>query len=70
MKKLPKFVLVSADDWEAFYVDGKCAEQGHHVQLIDLLAENGVSIVEYEACNDPYLESGQFPDTLSEVTFD
>ena len=71
-KKKLKLTLVSADDWEALYVNGKVYEQNHTVQLIPCLQKLGVvEIEEVDAYNDPITEErGCFPDKLSEVTPD
>lgn len=69
-KKWPKFVLVEADDWEALYVDGKCVEQHHHVNLVAQLRAYGIDIESKNAYSDPGLDSGAYPDDLNKVTFD
>lgn len=70
----PKLTLVSCDDWEALYVNGKSYEQGHTVQLVAALRKLGlldIDIEEVEAYNDPYPEeTGEFPDDLKDVTPD
>ena len=68
----PKLTLVSCDDWEALYVDGKCVAQNHTVQLIYELKKLGLlEIAEVAAYNDPYPENtGRFPDDIRDVTPD
>lgn len=68
--KIPKFVLVVADDWEAFYVDGDCVDQSHHVDLVGNLSNHGVLIESFDAYNDPGLEDGNFSKKLSDVKLD
>lgn len=68
----PNLTLVSCDDWEALYVNGKCVAQNHTVQLIYELKKLGlIDIAEVEAYNDPYPEDhGRFPDDIRDVTPD
>lgn len=69
--EIPKFVVVNADYWEALYIDGKCVEQHHHVDLISQLKKHGVDIEERAAYEHPGLEEeGEFPQDLDKVKFD
>lgn len=70
-KRVPKFLLVNADYWQALFIDGKCVEQHHEIDLIDYLKDNGVDIEERDAYEHPGLEDeGQFPEDLDKIKFD
>jgi hypothetical protein len=67
--KQPRLTLVNCDDWQAFYVDGKCVFQHHEVDLVHWLKKlDLVKIDELWADNDPFLkENGRFPDEMRAV---
>lgn len=64
--KQPRLTLVYADDWTAFYVDGKLVFEHHEVDLVHQLEKLGlVKIDEVWAERDPYLnENGRFPSEM------
>ena len=55
-KKDHKFVLVEADYWVGLYVDGKCVEQHHDIDLADFLRKYGVDINALENVGIPALK--------------
>ena len=66
-----KFVIVEANNWVGFYVDGKLVEQHHDVDLTELLPKYGVNIKTKYAYNDPQaLYEGTLPENLSDIEFD
>lgn len=66
-----KYVLVDANGWEGLYVDGKCVEQYHDVDLIAWLRKYGLDISFKEAYDDPQVrEEGTLPAKLKDIEFD
>jgi phosphoserine phosphatase len=71
VKKDRKFVLVEADNWVGLYVDGKCVEQHHDIDLTEWLRKYGVNIRTKYAYNDTQaLYEGTLPENLKDVEFD
>jgi hypothetical protein len=63
----PKVVIASGDGWWALYIDGVCREQGHHLDLVEVLRMLGIE-AEYrhlskgeEAASEIV---GEYPQTL------
>jgi hypothetical protein len=72
-----KFVLVEADNWVGLYVDGKCVEQHHDIDLVEWLHKYGVDIRAKYAYNEPCLVGGDawsvpgvLPESLKDIEFD
>ena len=70
-----KAVLVSGDDWEALYVDGKCVAQCYCIDafyMLQLAEENDFTFSQFksvdasgEDCDECY-DSGGFPEELED----
>ncbi len=66
-RKLPRIVLVRADDWKGLYLDGKLVEEGHRVDTIDVLHALGIEARQVWA-NDEWLnDRGCLPPSLRDV---
>ena len=66
-RKLPRIVLVRADDWRGLYLDDKLVEEGHRVDTIDVLNALGIEASKIWA-NDEWLnDRGCLPPSLRDV---
>lgn len=66
-----EFVYVQSDGWEGLYVDGKCVEQYHDVDIVEWLRKYGLNIRREFASNDPQVVTeGTLPKKLSKVQLD
>jgi hypothetical protein len=60
-----KFVRVTADDWEALYVDGVRVWQYHRLDPNELAEQAGLDYV-HLTCFEHYVDmNGEFPSDLS-----
>lgn len=66
MKK-KKIVIVSGDDWEGLYIDGKIVDQGHRLRLEEVLRLLGFDVDCKEADNEWLEQYGNLPDKLKDV---
>jgi len=62
-----KIKIINLDDWEGVYADGKIVEQGHSVNLCQLLRGLGFT-VENQYVPDEELDAfgNSFPESLEE----
>lgn len=66
-KKLKKITLVSGDDWQGLYIDGKLAIEGHSVSVEDVLLMLDINH-ETLFANDNWLDvEGYLPEDLKDV---
>ena len=65
-----KITLVNLDDWEAIYIDGKKALDGHSIRITELLDLLGIDYKELEI-TDEFMkkteETGYVPDNESDL---
>lgn len=64
-----EITIVSGDDWQGLYVDGKLVDEGHSIQLDTFARIMGIDLNEKEADFDWLEKEGRMPDNLSEVKF-
>jgi hypothetical protein len=75
-----KAVLVSAEDWQGMFVNGKLDYEGHEISLSDLKKickhhKINITDIEQKCVTDDYYDRylsryGSFPNDLSEVELD
>ena len=58
-------ILSSTDgDWEALYIDGKKVDEGHSLQVVDVLVACGLTVETKEVECDAYNCHEAFPDEV------
>lgn len=57
------------DDWEAVYIDGVLASQGHSINWMHVIEELGCNAYTQEVDYEWLDEQGEFPEDMNEVVF-
>jgi hypothetical protein len=69
-KKISRFCIVQADDWEGLFIDGKCVAQNHSFSPSEVLETFGIDC-DYKFADQDWLgERGGFPNNLNDCKFD
>ena len=63
-------MYVRGDDWEAVYIDGVLADQGHSIDWMSVIAELGCNTYVQEVSYEWLVERGDFPEDINEVVFE
>jgi hypothetical protein len=68
----PLNYIVRVDDWEAFYIDGKLVDQGHSLDLVEVLRLLKIDVHSVYLEPDPDDGDGEwyFADKLEDVKFE
>lgn len=61
------FTLVSGDDWEALYIDGKEVYQHHRVTARDVLEYGKLKHTTFEVDQNWLEDQMEFPDNLDDI---
>jgi hypothetical protein len=62
-------IVTNYDDWEGIYFHGILMDQGHRLDLVDVLTLLGYDVDKVEADNDWLLDEGCLPTNLSDCKF-
>lgn len=70
---MSRVTIVSVEDWEALYIDGKKVDEGHSLRLSDVLKALGIyaEFRDLEADLEPDAPDGEFDfaDNLEDVKY-
>ncbi len=65
-----KLLILTADDWEGLFIDGKLVTEGHSIPLYEFCEVLGIK-VDFKEVDDEYMcEMGSFPQNLDEIPED
>jgi hypothetical protein len=65
-----KLLILTTDDWEGLFIDGKLATEGHSISLYEFCKILGIK-VDFKEVDDEYMyEMGSFPQNLDEIPED
>lgn len=62
-------MLIQNDDWQAVYIEGELADQGHTIDWMYVIAQLGCNTYTQHADEQWLFSQGHFPDNLNEVKF-
>lgn len=64
---MKKITIVTSNDWQGLYADGKLLDEGHYVRLDDALRLLGHDVEGYEIDNEWMENEGGLPNDLKDV---
>jgi len=62
-----KLVIISGDDWEGIYIDGKLIDEGHSIDWRFVLKVLGYNISGTYIEDEEFWEIGNLPDKLEDL---
>lgn len=64
---MPSFTIVTCDDWQGLFCDGRLLEENHSLDLRDTIERMSVDC-RFEQADEQWMnEEGRFPAELSKV---
>lgn len=63
----PLITFVSGDDWQGLYLDGELIEEGHRVDVADVLCHLGFACEQIYADNQWLAERGSLPENRNDI---